>query len=109
MNEVNIGFIGAGGIARAHAYSLNSLKYFYNDATAISLISVTSSSASSRENFANKYGFSVAQDLEDFVQNEKLDTIFILGPNKVHYEHLRLALAMHADQDSADKSLCCHK
>jgi len=25
-----IGFIGAGGIARSHAYSLNSLRYFYN-------------------------------------------------------------------------------
>jgi len=30
--KVIAGFIGAGGIARSHAFALNSLKYYYNDA-----------------------------------------------------------------------------
>jgi predicted dehydrogenase len=35
-----IGFIGAGGIARSHAYSLNSLKFYYNDIPGIELAEV---------------------------------------------------------------------
>jgi len=37
-----VGFIGAGGIARSHAFSLNSLKYYYNDAPDIELAAVCS-------------------------------------------------------------------
>jgi hypothetical protein len=37
-----IGFIGAGGIARSHAFSLNSLKYYYNEASEIELAAVCS-------------------------------------------------------------------
>ena len=90
----NIGFIGAGGIARAHAFSLNALKYYYNDAPEVNFISVTSSGESSRTDFAKKYQFPKAQTLEDFVKNKNIDTVFILGPNKVHFEHLNLALDM---------------
>lgn len=94
MDKINIGFIGAGGIARAHAYAFNSLKFYYNDTPEVSLVSVTSSRESSRADFAKNYGFSMAQDLDDFVQNEEINTVFILGPNKVHYEHLSLAMCM---------------
>jgi predicted dehydrogenase len=90
----NIGFIGAGGIARAHAFSLNALKYYYNDAPDIRLISVCASRPSSREEFARKYGFSSAQETADFAKNQEVDTVFILGPNKVHYPHLETALEM---------------
>ncbi len=89
-----MGFIGAGGIARAHAYALNALKYYYDDAPEISLISVASARESSRQDFAKNYGFSMAQDLDIFARNEGIDTVFILGPNKVHYEHLQLAMEM---------------
>jgi predicted dehydrogenase len=90
----NIGFIGAGGIAKAHAFCLNSLKYYYNDASSVNFISVTSANASSRESFAENYQFSRAQDLVGFANSEDIDTVFILGPNKVHFEHLKLALQM---------------
>ncbi len=89
-----IGFIGAGGIARAHAFSLNSLKYYYDDAANIVFTSVNSARESSRKKFAEKYGFSIAQDLDAFTKNEAIDTVFILGPNKVHFEHFQLALEM---------------
>jgi predicted dehydrogenase len=90
----NIGFIGTGGIARSHAFSLNSLKYYYNDSPEVNFISVSSAREESRTKFAKSYGFPKAQNLEEFVNNSNLNTVFILGPNKVHYEHLKLALQM---------------
>lgn len=90
----NIGFIGAGGIARAHAFALNSLNFFYNDAPEVKLISVTSFREESRNNFAKSYEFLKAESIDDFVKNEDIDSVFILGPNKVHFEHFQLALEM---------------
>ena len=83
----NIGFIGAGGIARAHAFSLNSLKYYYDTVPEVNFLSVTSSREGSRKGFAEKYGFVKAESLEEFAASNDVDTVFILGPNKVHFEH----------------------
>jgi len=94
MNHVKIGFIGAGGIAKGHAYSLNALKFYYNDVPSITFESVTSTRKESRENFAEKFGFREAEDLQNFVQNKNINTVLILGPNQVHFEHLKLALQM---------------
>ena len=89
-----IGFIGSGGIARSHAYSLNSLRYFYNDAPDIDFKSVCSATKESRESFARRYGFIKSYDIQEFVEDQTINTVFILGPNKVHYEHLKSALGM---------------
>lgn len=89
-----IGFIGAGGIARAHAFSLNSLKYYYDDPEKVEFTSVTSSREISRSAFALKYGFSRSVDISSFAGSEDIDTVLILGPNKVHFEHLELAMKM---------------
>ncbi len=88
------GFIGAGGIARAHVFALDSMRYFYNDAPEILKEAVCSSTSESREVFAEKFGFTHSSDPEVFFRNDKIDTVFILGPNSVHYEHLRRALTM---------------
>jgi len=92
--KVIAGFIGAGGIARSHAFALNSLKYYYNDAPDVEPAAVCSAKKESRTTFAERFGFSQACSLDDFVKNGDIDTVFILGPNKVHYEHLRAALGM---------------
>jgi len=89
-----IGFLGAGGIARSHAFSLNSLKYYYNDAPAVELAAVCSATRESRESFASRYGFAGAFDYEEFLNNERIDTVFILGPNSVHFKHFRDVLGM---------------
>ena len=94
MQQIGIGFIGSGGIARAHAYALNSLKYYYDDVPRLAFESVTSSTPSSREQFAKKYHFLQAQDINHFVNNDRINAVFILGPNNVHFEHFRLALEM---------------
>jgi len=94
MSRIHIGFIGAGGIARAHAYALSALKYYYDEVPEIIFESVTSSRKESRENFAKKYGFKSAQDISTFSKNKNIDTILIVGPNNVHYEHLEMARSM---------------
>ncbi|HBL77928.1 MAG: hypothetical protein A2W90_01525 [Bacteroidetes bacterium GWF2_42_66] len=91
---IHVGFLGAGGIARAHAYALQSLKFYYAQVPVISFESVCSVTAAKRENFASSFGFNNAQTEEDFFQNEKINAVFILGPNNVHFRHLQQALAM---------------
>jgi predicted dehydrogenase len=91
-----VGFIGAGGIARSHAYSLNSLRYFYNGTPDIITAAVCSATAGSRKVFADRFGFARSCDLEEFLAIKDIDTVFILGPNNVHYEHLKAACEMPA-------------
>ncbi len=93
-NKIIAGFIGAGGIARSHAYSLNSLKYYYNDIPEIELEAVCSARQDSMESFARRFGFGKACDLNGFLSDTKINTVYILGPNKVHYGHLKAALSM---------------
>ena len=89
-----IGFIGAGGIARSHAFSLNSLKYFYNDIPEIELAAVCSATSESRESFAERFGFAKSCELKELISDKRIDTVFILGPNKVHFEHFKAVLEM---------------
>jgi predicted dehydrogenase len=92
--KIVVGFLGAGGIARSHAYSLNSLRYFYNDAPETELEVVCSATKDSRITFAANYGFRKACDLDEFVSDKEINTVFILGPNRVHYDHLEKASGM---------------
>ncbi len=89
-----IGFIGSGGIARSHAYSLNSLRYFYNDYPEIELRAVCSATQESRESFMMRFGFIRSCPVAEFVADGEINTVFILGPNKVHFEHLSRAIEM---------------
>ena len=94
QEKIIVGFIGSGGIARSHVYSLNSLKYFYNDAPEIELKAVCSATEESRSSFAKRFGFIRSYNLEEFIADNKINTVFILGPNKVHYEHLKPVLEL---------------
>ncbi|WP_340112808.1 Gfo/Idh/MocA family protein [Maribellus mangrovi] len=94
MAKIKVGFIGAGGIARAHAYAIEALKFYYSDIPEIILESVTSARKESRESFTKKYGFKKAQSLNEFASNKEIEAVFILGPNKVHFEHFEMALKM---------------
>jgi len=89
-----VGFIGAGGIARSHAYALNSLRYYYNDAPVIEPALVCSATPESRGSFAKQYGFARSCDINDFFADKRINTVFILGPNKVHFKHLEASLKM---------------
>ncbi|GAP70933.1 predicted dehydrogenase [Bacteroidales bacterium 6E] len=94
MSVFRIGFLGAGGIARAHVYALQSLKFYYNSSPGIELSTVCSQRRESRESFAKAYGFAKSETFEEFRQNQEIDTVFILGPNNTHFEHFKTALEM---------------
>ncbi len=96
QKEAIVGFIGAGGIARSHAFALNSLRYYYNDFPEIILEAVSSAKTESRLSFASRYGFRKSPDTEEFVSDENINTVFILGPNNVHYEHLKAVIEMES-------------
>jgi predicted dehydrogenase len=89
-----VGFLGAGGIARAHAYALNSLKYYYPDVPDIKCEAVCSARKNSSDAFAVRYGFKKSLNIAEFKTNTNINTVLILGPNKVHFEHLKLVLEM---------------
>jgi len=92
MQKIHVGFLGAGGIAQAHVYSIQALKFYYKEVPEIILESVASARKESRESFAAKFGFKTAQSVEEFIINKNVEAVFILGPNKVHFEHFELAL-----------------
>jgi predicted dehydrogenase len=94
--KVITGFIGAGGIARAHAFSLSSLRYYYNDAPEIGFEAVSSASEKSRSAFSARYGFKKPLSPEEFFSEKEIDTVYILGPNNVHKDHLHRATEMPA-------------
>ena len=94
MQQIHIGFLGAGGIAKAHAYSIQALKFYYNEVPGLVFESVASARQESREKFALQYGFKKAQSVEEFAKNENIEAVFILGPNKVHFEHFQMVLKM---------------
>jgi predicted dehydrogenase len=105
-----IGFLGAGGIARSHAYALNSLKYFYSEVPEIEFEAVCSARKESSDAFATKYGFRNSLNIDEFKANTRINTVLILGPNKVHFELLKLALEMPAvKQIYLEKPVCSNQ
>jgi predicted dehydrogenase len=93
MPELRIGFLGAGGIAQAHAFALDALKYYYSDAPEIKKSCVASPTPKSREGFAQRFGFQEALPPDAIWEQEDLDALFILGPNHTHTPQLIKAAA----------------
>jgi predicted dehydrogenase len=109
MKNRNVGFLGAGGIARAHAFALDALKFYYDDVPDVLTKAVSSAREESRVGFAKKYGFQEAMSLEDFLKQEDIDTVYVLGPNNVHYAHLKAALEMkHVQRIYLEKPICAN-
>ena len=92
--KIIVGFLGAGGIAQAHAFALNSLRYFYSEVPEIELEAVCSAHKGSRDAFAKKFGFRKSLSIDEFKVDTTINTVLILGPNNVHFEHLKMALGM---------------
>ena len=107
MKNIKVGFIGAGGIAKAHAYALQALKFYYSDAPEIELKAVTSAREASRSEFARNYGFEQGMDFKSFINNHEINTVFILSPNNQHYVHLEAALKMKGvERIYLEKPIC---
>ncbi len=94
MKNIKAGFIGAGGIARSHAFALQAMKFYYDQTPEVIFETVCSATVSKREKFARQFGFEKAENEDQFFKNESIYTVFILGPNQVHFPHLERALKM---------------
>lgn len=92
VETARVGFLGAGGIAPAHAYALDTLKYYYSDVTAIEKLVVASPTPASRERFARRFGFRDAISPDEIWERTDIDTLYILGPNHTHTPQLLTAL-----------------
>ena len=90
--RVRIGFIGAGGIAQAHAYALDALKFYYSDVPQIEKMFVASPTPTSREGFASRFGFEEAIPPDAVWDRTDIDTLYILGPNNTHTPQLLQAV-----------------
>ena len=93
-NTIRTGFLGAGGIAQAHAYAMDALKYYYKDAPEINRVVVASPTPSSRESFAERFGFAEAIPPEEIWDQKDINTLYITGPNHTHTPQLLRAAKM---------------
>ncbi len=93
-NTIRVGFLGAGGIAQAHAYALDAVKYYYSDAPAIEKAVVASPTPHSREGFAARFGFKQTLPPEEIWTQEDLDALYLLGPNQAHTPQLLQAASL---------------
>jgi predicted dehydrogenase len=64
----------------------------------------------SRDAFAQKYGFKKSLSLEEFKADTSIDTVLILGPNNVHFEHFKMAVEMPSVRRIyLEKPVCSNK
>jgi predicted dehydrogenase len=93
-NTIKIAFLGAGGIAQAHAYAIDALKYYYPDAPSIHKALVASPTPQSREGFARRFGFDESLPPDAIWDRDEIDALYILGPNATHTPQLLKAVEM---------------
>lgn len=91
-NTARVGFLGAGAIARSHAYALEALKFYYPDSPRIEKTVIASPTPTSRESFANRFGFQATLPPEKIWERDDLNTLFLLGPNITHTPQLLRAV-----------------
>ena len=96
MKKINIGFIGAGSIAKKMAKTIAKIKDV--ESYAVSARDIKRSKA-----FAKKYGFKKFYgSYEEMVKDENVDLVYIATPHSHHYEHIKLCL-------NNNKNVLCEK
>lgn len=83
---MNIGILGAGGIAKVMARTINEMK----DAT---LYAVGSRNYEKAQAFAEEFGVITAYgSYEELVSDDNIDLIYVATPHSHHFEHMRLCI-----------------
>jgi predicted dehydrogenase len=90
---MRVGFVGAGMMARCHAFAMNALPYYYEGSPEIVPALVTSAHPERAQRFAERFRFQRAVSEAELWASD-VDTVFVLGPNARHFEHARRALGM---------------
>lgn len=104
MREIGVGIVGAGFIARAHAYGIRTLPLYYEKSDfRARLIGVCSRTTSGARRLAQELEAPVATDrLDDLLNDERIDAICLCSPNATHEEYAIRAL-------NAGKHVYCEK
>jgi len=84
MAKLGIGFVGAGGIAGAHAASLMRIK----QAKIEKIMDVNPEAA---EKLAERTGAAVAKSVDDIIEDEKIEAVYVLTPPQFHRKYFALA------------------
>lgn len=102
--EIKIGLLGFGAMGKAHAFSVSSLPFYYDniDFTA-KIAAVCTAHRDSAEKAAEKYslGYATANE-DDIINDPEIDVIDISTPNIYHYESAKKAIL-------AGKHVLCEK
>jgi predicted dehydrogenase len=91
----NIGFLGAGSIAQAHVFALQAMSCYYNNTPKFHLLAVAANSKKSTDTFAKKFQFEQSLTASELLKCKDINTLFILSPNDLHFEHLKQALQLN--------------
>lgn len=86
VNEINVGFIGAGSFAQS--YLIPNAKSW-----GVSFDSVVTSKGITSKNVADKFGFNNASaNADDILKNSNINTVFIATPHSSHAQYVIQAL-----------------
>lgn len=101
---MNIGILGFGSMGRTHAFSIDSLKYFYRDLPFTpKLGGIFTRTPETREAAAREFGFArVYMSEDEMINDPDIDVIDITTPNIAHFETIKKAIA-------AGKHIYCEK
>jgi len=94
MDQMRVAFVGAGAIAQYHAHALAVLPFYYPRVPSVSLVVVASANRASSDAFRSRFGFDSSSSADEVWRRDDIDTIFLLGPNALHFNHLERALEM---------------
>jgi predicted dehydrogenase len=102
-----VAFVGTGWMARCHAYALDALPVYYDDAPAVRRLMAVSPTPERASAFAERHGFARAAAIDDVWASGDVDTVFISTPNRHHFEQAQKALAMpNVRRVYVEKPLC---
>lgn len=89
---INMGFIGAGGIAQIMAETINGMNAAGD--RKVCLYAAAAREKARAEAFAETYGFQKAYgSYEEMLSDESVTLVYIATPHSHHYEHIKLCLA----------------
>lgn len=84
---MKLGFLGAGSIANAMAYTINNMQ------ESVVLYAVAARDLDRAEDFAKKYGFQKAYgSYEEMLEDEQVELVYISTPIALHYPHIKMCL-----------------
>lgn len=101
---MNIGLIGFGNMGRAHAWSIENLKYYYAPLPfSAKITGICTAHGKTAADACARYGFGrIYASPKEMIEDPSIDVIDICTPNIFHYDTLKMAI-------QAGKHIYCEK